>query len=66
MAVHAEDRAMLAANEGKLKQAKKVGAIDFLRAHTETVELKAIQRLLKHAKAQTCNCISAMLPAKKA
>jgi len=47
MAVHAEDRAMLAANEGKLKQAKKVGAIDFLRAHTETVELKAIQRLLK-------------------
>jgi dihydroorotase (multifunctional complex type) len=47
LAVHAEDRAMLAANEGKLKQAKKVDTIDFLRAHTENVELKAIQRLLK-------------------
>jgi dihydroorotase (multifunctional complex type) len=47
VAVHAEDRALLAANEEKLKQAKKNGAADFLRAHTEEVELKAIQRLLK-------------------
>ena len=47
LAVHAEDRATLAANEEKLKQAKKIGTADFLRAHTEAVELKAIQRLLK-------------------
>jgi dihydroorotase (multifunctional complex type) len=47
VAVHAEDKASLTANEGKLKQAKKTGIADFLRAHTETVELKAIQRLLK-------------------
>ena len=38
---------MLAANEAKLKQAKKAAPADFLRAHTEAVELKAIQRLLK-------------------
>ena len=37
----------LTANEEKLKQAKKSGIADFLRAHTEAVELKAIQRLLK-------------------
>jgi dihydroorotase len=47
LAVHAEDRAMLAANEEKLKHAKKSGTADFLRAHTEAVELTAIQRLLK-------------------
>jgi dihydroorotase len=47
VAVHAEDRATLTANEEKLKQAKKIGTADFLRAHTEVVELKAIQRLLK-------------------
>ncbi|MCL4430399.1 MAG: dihydroorotase family protein [Chloroflexi bacterium] len=47
IAVHAEDQASLTANEEKLKQAKKTGTADFLRAHTETVELKAIQRLLK-------------------
>ena len=47
VAVHAEDKASLVANEEKLKQAKKIGAADFLRAHTEAVELKAIQRLLK-------------------
>ena len=47
LAVHAEDRAMLAANEAKLKQAQKIGTADFLRAHTEAVELTAIQRLLK-------------------
>ena len=47
MAVHAEDKASLTANEEKLKQAKKSGTSDFLRAHTEAVELKSIQRLLK-------------------
>jgi dihydroorotase (multifunctional complex type) len=46
LAVHAEDRAMLAANEEKLKISKKNGTADFLRAHTETVEIKTIQRLL--------------------
>ena len=47
VAVHAEDRAMLAANEEKLKQAKKSSMNDFSRAHTETVEAKAIQRILR-------------------
>jgi dihydroorotase (multifunctional complex type) len=47
VAVHAEDRAMLTANEKKLKEAKKSGVDDFLRAHTEAVEIEAIQRLLK-------------------
>jgi len=47
VAVHAEDRALLAANEEKLKKEKKIGTADFLRVHTEEVELKAIQRLLK-------------------
>lgn len=47
VAVHAEDKASLTVNEEKLKQAKKIGTADFLRAHTETVELKAIKRLLK-------------------
>ena len=47
VAVHSEDRELLAANEEKLKQTQKIGTADFLRAHTETVELKSIQRLLK-------------------
>ncbi len=47
VAVHAEDKVTLMANEAKLKEAQKTGASDFLRAHTENVELKAIQRLLK-------------------
>jgi dihydroorotase (multifunctional complex type) len=47
LALHAEDKATLAANEEKLKRAKKNSLADFLRAHTEEVELKAIQRLLK-------------------
>jgi dihydroorotase (multifunctional complex type) len=47
VAVHAEDRAMLAANEEKLKQAKKNSINDFSRAHAETVEFKAINRILK-------------------
>ncbi len=47
LAVHAEDRASIAVIEAKLKQAKKTAPTDYLRAHTEVVELKAIQRLLK-------------------
>jgi dihydroorotase (multifunctional complex type) len=47
LAVHAEDKAMLSANEAKLKQAQKTAPADYLRAHTEAVELKAIERLLK-------------------
>ncbi len=47
MAVHAEDRASIAVIEAKLKQAKKATPADYLRAHTEVVELKAIQRVLK-------------------
>lgn len=47
VAVHAEDKALLMANEQKLKQAKHNGPTDFLFAHSEEVEKKAIQRLLK-------------------
>jgi len=47
VAVHAEDRALLATNEERLKQAKKSNVADFQQAHSETVELKAIRRLLK-------------------
>ena len=47
VAVHAEDKALLTANEEKLKQAKKSDTAAFLKAHSETVELKAIERLLK-------------------
>jgi dihydroorotase (multifunctional complex type) len=47
LAVHAEDRAMLAANEAKLKQNQKTAPADYLRAHSEAVELTAIQRLLR-------------------
>ena len=47
VAVHAEDHALLVTNEVKLKQAKKAATADYLRAHTEAVEQKAIQRLLK-------------------
>ncbi len=47
VAVHAEERAMLAANEAKLKLAQKSAPTDYLRAHTEAVEIKAVQRLLK-------------------
>lgn len=49
LALHAEDRATLAANEAKLKIAKRASTADFLRAHTEAVELRAIQRMLKAA-----------------
>ncbi len=47
VAVHAEDKALLAANEEKLKQAKRNDTAAFLKAHTEEVELKAVEHLLK-------------------
>ena len=47
VAVHAEDKTLLMANEEKLKHTKKTSPADFLRAHTEMVEIKVIQRLLK-------------------
>ena len=47
VAVHAEDKALLTKNEEKLKQAKKNGLAAFQEAHSEAVELKAIERLLK-------------------
>jgi dihydroorotase (multifunctional complex type) len=47
LAVHAEDHQMLAANETALKKSKKSALSDFLRAHTEAIEIAAIQRLMK-------------------
>jgi len=47
VAVHAEDKALLMANEERLKRANRHDAAAFLRAHSERVELKAIERLLK-------------------
>jgi dihydroorotase (multifunctional complex type) len=47
LVVHAEDKALLTKNEEKLKQAKKSGLAAFQEAHSEAVELKAIERLLK-------------------
>ncbi len=49
VAVHAEDKALVMAKMEKFKQAKKNDATAFLRAHTEEVELKCIERLLKVA-----------------
>jgi len=46
VAVHAEDKALLMANEERLKRANRHDATAFLRAHSERVELKAIERLL--------------------
>ncbi|MCW4008406.1 MAG: dihydroorotase family protein [Candidatus Bathyarchaeota archaeon] len=46
IAVHAEDKALLRANEEKLKQANRHDAAAFLKAHSEQVELKAVNRLL--------------------
>ena len=54
VAVHAEDKATLLAAETKLKKTKHHNAAAFLKAHSEQVELKAIERLLKlNAKALT-------------
>jgi len=46
VAVHAEDKALLMANEERLKRANRHDAAAFLRAHSESVELKAVERLL--------------------
>jgi dihydroorotase (multifunctional complex type) len=47
VAVHAEDRALLMANEERLKRANRHDATAFLKAHSERVELKAVERLLE-------------------
>ena len=47
VALHAEDKALLAINEEKLKQAKKISIAAFQQAHSEVVEAKAVERLLK-------------------
>jgi dihydroorotase (multifunctional complex type) len=50
VAVHAEDKALLRANEEKMKRGNRHDVAAFLKAHTESVELKAIERLLKLTK----------------
>jgi dihydroorotase len=47
VAVHAEDKALLMANEDRLKRANRHDAAAFLKAHSEHVELKAVKRLLE-------------------
>jgi dihydroorotase (multifunctional complex type) len=47
VAVHAEDKALLMANEERLKRANRHDAAAFLKAHSEHVELKAVERLLE-------------------
>jgi dihydroorotase (multifunctional complex type) len=47
VAVHAEDRALLAANEEKLRMAREDGLAAFQEAHSEKVELAAIERVLR-------------------
>jgi dihydroorotase len=47
VAVHAEDKTLLMANEERLKRANRHDAAAFLKAHSELVELKAVERLLK-------------------
>ena len=46
VAVHAEDKALLTENEEKLKRANRHDAAAFLKAHSERVELKAVEHLL--------------------
>jgi dihydroorotase len=47
VAVHAEDKATLMVTEEEMKKTKRHDAAAFLNAHSEHVELKAIERLLK-------------------
>jgi dihydroorotase (multifunctional complex type) len=47
VAVHAEDKALLMANQKELKQAKRNDTAAFLKAHSERVEVKSIERLLE-------------------
>ena len=46
LAVHAEDRELLMANEERLKRDNCHDAAAFLKAHSELVEIKAVKRLL--------------------
>lgn len=55
VAVHAEDKVLLTANEERLKQAKKSGLSAFQMAHSETVETKAIQRLTEICRKTSLN-----------
>ncbi len=76
VAVHAEDHAMIAANEEKLKRAKRVAPVEFLRAHPEEAELHAVKRLIKLTQKtdvklhfchiSTSGALSAIAEAKKA
>lgn len=50
-AVHAEDEQTLKRNEDQLKSVGRNNIDAFLEAHSETVEVKAIDRLLRHAEA---------------
>lgn len=47
VAVHAEDKTLLDTNEEKLKMTKRNGLSAFCEAHSEAVEVKSIERLLK-------------------
>jgi len=47
IAVHAEDKALLITNEERLKRANRHDTAAFLKAHSEAVELKAVERMLK-------------------
>ena len=46
VAVHAEDKALLMAHEERLKRANRHDVAAFLNAHSERIELKAVERLL--------------------
>jgi dihydroorotase (multifunctional complex type) len=46
VAVHAEDQALLMENEERLKRVNRNDADAFLKAHSESVEIKAVERLL--------------------
>jgi dihydroorotase (multifunctional complex type) len=50
VAVHAEDHVMLQAMETSLKQAKKITPTDYLRVHTPSAELQAVERMLRLSK----------------
>ncbi len=47
VAVHAEDKSLLTANEERLKRISQNDAKAFLKAHTERAEVKAVDRVLK-------------------
>jgi len=47
VAVHAEDKTLLIANEERLKRANRHDAAAFLKAHSERVELESVKRILE-------------------